>query len=157
MDMWDVLRGETAAVAWHLYLMVQPAGLPEKMIAATAEEFFGSFLDAWSNNGDTIPPAVRRHYVDNAARAVPSIVADYRASAGVDLRQDRADRSAGHRLGMPVGVISQDWGSQLGFDAASLWGAWAPDLMYQPIRAGHFMAEETPDEVTAFVRHLVSR
>ena len=157
MDMWDVLHGETAAVAWHLYLMAQPVGLPERMIAATAEEFFGSFLDAWGSDEGTIPPAIRRHYIDSAARAVPSIVADYRASAGVDLQQDRADRADGRRLSMPVGVISQDWGSQLGFDAASLWGAWAPDLVYQPIQAGHFMAEETPGEVTAFIRHLVSR
>lgn len=150
MDMWDVLRGETAAVAWHLYLMAQPAGLPERMIAATAEEFFRSFLDVWGGDGDTIPPVIRRHYIDSATRAVPSIVADYRASAGVDLQQDRADRAAGRQLSMPVGVISQDWGSQLGFDAASLWGAWAPDLMYQTIQAGHFMAEErvkTPNRV----------
>lgn len=110
MDMWDVLHGETAAFAWHLYLMAQPAGLPERMIASTAEEFFGSFLDAWGGDGDTIPSAIRRHYVDSAARAVPSIVADYRASAGVDLQQDRADRAAGHQLSMPVGVISQELG-----------------------------------------------
>ena len=58
---------------------------------------------------------------------------------------------------MPVGVISQDWGSQLGFDAAALWRAWAPDLTYEPINAGHFMAEEKPGEITQFIRKLVAR
>lgn len=157
LDMWEVLHGVHAAVAWHLYLMAQPAGLPEKMIEATAEEFFGGFLDAWDPAGTTFPPDISRHYVDSSSRAVPSIVTDYRASAGVDLELDRADRAAGVQLRMPVGVISQDWGTQFGFDAASLWRAWAPDLTYQPIQAGHFMVEETPEAVTGFIRTLVQR
>src|SRR5215207_584788 len=34
LDMWDVLHGANAAVAFHLYLMAQPPGLPEAMISA---------------------------------------------------------------------------------------------------------------------------
>jgi haloacetate dehalogenase len=70
---------------------------------------------------------------------------------------DRSDRAAGKQLTMPVGVISQDWGSQLGFDATAIWGAWAPNLSYEPISAGHFMAEETPAPVTAFLRRLLTK
>src|SRR3954447_23720195 len=44
LDTWDVLHGLSAAVAWHLYLMAQPAGLPEAMISGAADAFFGSFL-----------------------------------------------------------------------------------------------------------------
>ncbi|QNE36227.1 alpha/beta fold hydrolase [Leifsonia shinshuensis] len=157
LDTWEVLHGVDAKVAWHLYLMAQPAGLPERMIAAVAEDFFASFLDAWDTDGTTFGPDVRRHYIDSSVRAVDSIVADYRASAGVDLAMDRADRAAGRTLAMPVGVISQDWGSQLGFDPTAIWGAWASDLTYEPIDAGHFMAEEKPDEVTRFVRGLAAR
>lgn len=157
LDTWEVLHGVDAKVAWHLYLMAQPAGLPERMIAAVAEDFFASFLDAWDPSGSTSTPAVRRHYVDSSARAVDSIVADYRASAGIDLETDRADRDAGQTLAMPVGVISQDWGARLGFDARALWAAWAPDLTYEPIDAGHFMAEERPGEIARFVRGLAAR
>lgn len=157
MDMWDVLRGVDAKVAWHLYLMAQPAGLPEKMIKAVGREFFSSFLDSWDAGGSTFTPAVRQHYIDSSLGAVDSIVADYRASAGIDLDMDREDRASGHRLTMPVGVISQDWGAQLGFDAAALWRAWASDLTYQPIQAGHFMAEERPDEIARFIRALAER
>lgn len=153
MDMWDVLHGVDARVAWHLFLMAQPPGLPERMIAATADEFFASFLDAW-DKGATFDEESRRHYLENSRAAVPSIVADYRASAGIDLDMDRADRAAGRTLDMPVAVLSQDWGGQLGFDASSLWGAWAPRLEYRTTTAGHFMAEESPDEVTAFIRSL---
>ncbi|MGO4205430.1 alpha/beta hydrolase [Rhodococcus sp. TAF43] len=157
MDTWDVLHGVDAAVAWHLYLMAQPKGLPERMIEAVADDFFGTFLDAWDTDGTTFPPDVRSHYVASSSRAVPSIVADYRATASIDLEMDRTDRKAGAQLAMPVGVISQDWGSQLGFDALALWQQWAPAATYQPIDAGHFMAEEKPEEVAAFIQDLLER
>ncbi|MGW4352210.1 alpha/beta fold hydrolase [Nocardia sp. NPDC004582] len=157
LDTWAVLRGVDAKVAWHLYLMAQPAGLPEKMIAAVAPEFFGSFLDAWDTDGTTFTPEIREHYIESSVRAVDSIVADYRATATIDLTMDEADRAAGRQLTMPVAVISQDWGSQLGFDAADLWRAWAPDLTYQPIQAGHFMAEEQPTEIATFITGLAAR
>lgn len=50
LDTWGVLKGVDAKVAWHLYLMAQPVGLPEKMIKAVAEDFFTSFLDAWDTD-----------------------------------------------------------------------------------------------------------
>jgi haloacetate dehalogenase len=156
LDSWGVLHGVDAKVAWHMYLMAQPAGLPERMIAAVASDFFASFLDAWDTDGTTFTPEVRKHYIDSSVAAVDSIVADYRASAGIDLDMDRKDRDSGRTLTMPVGVISQDWGSQLGFDAAALWKAWAPDLTYELIDAGHFMAEERPADVTRFISKLAA-
>jgi thioesterase domain-containing protein len=87
---------------------------------------------------------------------VPSIVADYRASAGVDIEHDRADRAAGTTLRMPVGVLQQDWGAALGFDAAALWRAWAPDLWHATVTCGHFMAEEAPDEIVKALRDLIA-
>jgi len=157
LDTWEVLHGVDAKVAWHLYLMAQPKDLPERMIAAVADEFFASFLDGWNPTGQTFTPEIRQNYIDASRRAVPSIVADYRATAGIDLEMDRADRAAGRQLAMPVGVISQDWGSQLGFDATAIWGAWAPNLFYESINAGHFMAEEAPSAVTAFLRQLLTK
>jgi haloacetate dehalogenase len=158
LDMWDVLHGVDAAVAWHLYLMAQPAGLPERMIAATADEFFASFLDAWGADDESVMPAeVRARYLAASRDAVPSIVADYRASAGIDLEHDWADRAAGRTLAMPVASIAQDWGGQLGFDPEAIWRAWAPDFVFRPIAAGHFMAESHPTEVADFVRSLVAR
>jgi len=157
LDTWDVLHGVDAKVAWHLYLMAQPKGLPEKMIAAVAPEFFASFLDAWDPHGAAFSPELREHYIAASVASVEAIVADYRATASIDLEMDRADRAAGARLAMPVGVLSQDWGAQLGFDAAALWRAWASDVTYRPTTAGHFMAEERPEEVVALIRELSAR
>ena len=99
-EMWDVLRGVDAAVAFHLYLMAQPPGLPEQLIAGAPDAFFGYFLDAWG----TAPfePEVRAAYLEASRNAIPSIVADYRATATIDLEHDRADRAAGHTFQMPV-------------------------------------------------------
>ncbi|GAB3319008.1 alpha/beta hydrolase [Geodermatophilus aquaeductus] len=156
LDSWDILHGRSAAVAWHLYLMAQPPGLPEAMIGATADAFFGSFLDAWGG-ADLFPADVRAEYLRASRERVPSIVADYRASAGVDAEHDTADRAAGRRLTMPVTVLQQDWGAALGFDAARLWKAWAADLDHRTVDAGHFMAEERPDVVVDALRSLLSR
>jgi haloacetate dehalogenase len=157
LDMWDVMHGVTAAVGFHLYLMAQPPGLPEKMIAGASDEFFGHFLDLWTNDPDAVPADVRRAYLDACRDAIPSIVADYRASAGIDVDHDRADRAAGNTLAMPVTVLQQDWGAMLGFDAAALWRAWAPDLRHVPVGCGHFMAEEDPALVVKEIRELLTR
>ena len=137
--------------------MAQPAGIPEPMIEATADSFFASFLDGWTANPEAIPAEYRDEYLRASREAVTSIVADYRASAGVDVVHDLADRDAGRTLGMPVTVIQQDWGAVLGYDAAALWSAWAADLKHMTLNAGHFMAEEDPAAVTAALRGLLIR
>jgi pimeloyl-ACP methyl ester carboxylesterase len=93
LDMWNVMHGASAAVGFHLYLMAQPPGLAETMIANSADAFFGHFLDAWTKSPD-----------------------DYRATAGIDIVHDQADLDAGHQFQMPVTVIQQDWGAALGYD-----------------------------------------
>jgi haloacetate dehalogenase len=157
LDMWDVMRGTGAAVGFHLYLMAQPPGLPEQMIHATADAFFGHFLDIWTHNPQAIPAEIRATYLAQSRAAVPSIVADYRASAGIDVEHDRADRDAGNQLRMPVTVLQQDWGAALGFDATALWNAWAPDLQHTTVSCGHFMAEEAPADVVKAIRDLLVR
>ncbi|GAA2413164.1 alpha/beta fold hydrolase [Nonomuraea africana] len=157
LEMWDVLHGTSAAVGFHLYLMAQPPGLPEQMIAASSDAFFGYFLDIWTNDPQAIPADVRAAYLDACRNAVPSIVADYRASAGIDVIHDQADRDAGNRLRMPVTVLQQDWGAALGFDAAALWRAWAPDLHHSTVTSGHFMAEEAPADIARAICDLLTR
>jgi haloacetate dehalogenase len=157
LDTWGVLQGLSASVAWHLYFMAQPAGLPEAMISGAADEFFDSFLDAWANDPAAMPDDVRAEYLRASREAIPSIVADYRASAYVDVEHDRADREAGVRLRMPVTVLQQDWGPELSSGAAAMWGAWATDLDHRTVSSGHFMAEEAPGEVIGAVRDLLAR
>ncbi|MEV1178260.1 alpha/beta hydrolase, partial [Nonomuraea sp. NPDC049784] len=141
----------------HLYLMAQPPGLPERLIAADPDAFFGHFLDTWTGDPQAIPAGVRAAYMEACRHAIPSIVADYRASAGVDIEHDQADRAAGNRLRMPVTVLQQDWGAALGYDAAALWRAWAPDVRHGTVGFGHFMAEEAPADIVKALRELLER
>ena len=108
-EMWDVLRGVDAAVAFHLYLMAQPPGLPEQLIAGAPDAFFGYFLDAWGDRAarattsappTSTPPATRSRRSSPTTAPPPTI----------DLEHDRADRAAGHTFQMPVAVVQQDWG-----------------------------------------------
>ena len=157
LDMWDVMHGTSAAVGFHLYLMAQPPGLAETMIAASADAFFGYFLGIWTRDPQAIPDDVRSEYLTASANAVPSIVADYRASAGIDVQHDLEDLNSSRRLSMPVTVIAQDWGSALGFDAEALWQKWAIDVQHRTIDSGHFMAEESPAEISRAIRELLLR
>ncbi len=91
--------GASAAVGWHLFLMAQPPGLPETMIAADPDTFFAHFLDQWVNDPGAIDAAARAAYLAASREAIPSIVADYRASAGIDVDHDTADRAAGSEAG----------------------------------------------------------
>ncbi|MGW7253573.1 alpha/beta fold hydrolase [Streptomyces sp. NPDC054834] len=157
LDMWEAMHGVTAAVGFHLFLMAQPPGLPEQLIGSAPDAFFGHFLDIWTSGQRAVPADVRAAYLEACRAAVPSIVADYRASAGIDIEHDRADRAAGNRLRMPVSVLQQDWGAVLGFDAAALWGPWALDLRHSTVGYGHFMAEEAPENVAKALRDLLAR
>lgn len=155
LDMWDVMRGTSAAVGFHLFLMAQPPGLAEQMISAVPDAFFGHFLDIWG--GQPFPEEVRAEYLRASREAVTSIVADYRASATIDVEHDTADRESGNQFEMPVTVLQQDWGAALGFDAKALWQAWAPDLDHRTVSCGHFMAEEAPEIVAGAIRDLLKR
>jgi haloacetate dehalogenase len=157
LDMWNVLHGVDAAVAFHLYLMAQPPGLPEQLIGAAPDTFFAHFLDIWTRDPGSIPADVREEYLRASREALPSIVADYRASATVDIADDTAARDAGAQLTMPVTVLAQDWGAVLGYDASAVWRAWAPDVQLETVTCGHFMAEEAPGEVTKALRALLAR
>ncbi|MER7013507.1 alpha/beta hydrolase [Saccharopolyspora sp. NPDC000359] len=157
VDMWEVMRGTAAAVGFHLHLMAQPPGLPEQLIAGSADAFFGHFLDIWTGNPEAVPAEVRQAYLAASRAAIPSIVADYRASAGIDVQHDLHDRDTGNQLRMPVTVLQQDWGAAMGYDAAAIWRAWASDLHHRTVTCGHFMAEESPAEVVEALRALLAR
>ena len=157
LDMWSVLHGAGAAVAFHQYHKAQPPGLPERMIRASADAFFGHFLDTWAKDPAAIPGDIRAEYLRACREAVESIVADYRASAGIDIQHDQADQAAGRALPMPVTVVQQDWGAALGYDAAAHWRPWATDLVHRTVDCGHFMAEEAPELIATTLRQLIAR
>jgi haloacetate dehalogenase len=160
VDMWAALQGTAGVFAFHLYLLAHPADLPERMIAADPDTFFGHFLDIWTRHPAAIPADVRAAYLDacRTPEAVHAICEDYRASATVDVEHDTADRQAGRRIAVPTLAMWQDPGEMvLPFDPADVWSSWVSDLHTRVLPGGHFLPEDCPGEVAAAVTdHLAS-
>lgn len=56
LDMWDSLHGTSAAVGFHLYLLAQPPGLPEQLLAGEPRRLFRP-LPRHLDPGPGRPPA----------------------------------------------------------------------------------------------------
>jgi pimeloyl-ACP methyl ester carboxylesterase len=158
VDNWAALQGPAGVFAFHLYLLAQPSELPERLIAADPDTFFGHFLEVWTKQPGAIPAEVREQYLAATRRpeAVHAICDDYRASAFIDLLQDQRDQAAGRTLAMPVLACWQDPGDvDLPFDPQQIWSSWAPDLRTQVLSCGHFLPEERPAEIASAIEALV--
>lgn len=157
VDNWAALHGPAGVFAFHLYLLAQPTDLPERLIAAGPDTFFGHFLDTWAAQPDAIPADVRAHYLAASRRpeAIHAVCDDYRASAFIDAAQDENDRQNGRALSMPVLAAWQGPGDiALPFDPQQIWASWAPDLRTRTVRCGHFLPEEQPSEIADAIAAL---
>ena len=99
-----------------------------------------------------IPPDVRAAYLDASRDAVPSIVADYRASAGIDVDHDQADRDAGHRCACRSPCSSRTGAPRSATTPPRCGRPGRPTSHHRTVTCGHFMAEEAPAEVAAALR-----
>jgi len=147
-----------ARAYYHWFLFIQPAPLPEKMIAAVGlAGIFGRMSAATGSSGQLFAPQALKEYLRCFdARTIHASCEDYRASAGIDLDHDRAD--AGKRLAMPVLAI---WGTRgvIGklFDCVADWREVADDVTGVALDSGHFVPEERPQEVVQAIRGLLTR
>lgn len=138
-----------ATAYFHWFFLIQPAPLPERMIAADPETWLRGCLQRWSMGNDAaFDPAVVAEYVRCFSRpdAIRASCDDYRAAAGIDLRHDAED--ADKRIRCPVLAL---WGAK-GFvgrtyDVLALWREKAIDVIGQGLACGHFLPEEMPGEV----------
>lgn len=158
-DFWRASAGAVGAHFFHIYLMAHPAPLPEQMIGADPDLFFGYFLDTWSTDPAAIPDDVRAAYLAafRSPEAIHAVCADYRSGAFVDGLRDEADRADGRQLTMPVTVIMHDTGEGArSFDPAVIWSAWAPKLRLVTVDGGHLIPEDRPGPVATAIRGLLA-
>ncbi|MBS0512464.1 MAG: alpha/beta hydrolase [Proteobacteria bacterium] len=146
-----------ATTYFHWFFLIQPAPLPERMIAADPETWLRGCLQRWSlGNEAAFDPAIVAEYVRCFSRpdAIRASCDDYRAAAGIDLRHDAED--ADKRIRCPVLVL---WGAK-GFvgrtyDVLALWREKAIDVTGQGLDCGHFLPEEMPGEVAGALLRFV--
>jgi haloacetate dehalogenase len=134
-----------ATAYYHWFFLIQPDGLPERMIGADPEWFLRETHRRWSAVegafGEEALAAYAAAFSDPAA--IHASCEDYRAAASIDLEHDRAD--AGRRVACPTLAL---WGARGAmarlYDLEAVWREYAADLTAAAVDAGHFVAEEDP-------------
>ena len=151
---WEVFRAtnaELATATYHWFFLIQPDGLPERLIGADPEYFLRECLRRWSAGEDAFfDPRAVAEYVRcfSDATTIHSSCEDYRAGASIDLVHDEAD--LGRTVDVPLLVL---WGAKgklnTLFDVLAVWGERFPDARGKALPAGHFLPEELPEETAA--------
>ena len=135
-----------ATAYYHWFFLIQPDGLPERMIGADARWWLCETLRRWAAPGFVFHPDALAEY--EAAFDDPATIhaqcEDYRAAASIDLEHDAAD--AGARIACPLLVL---WGERGAmhrvYDVRSTWADQGVDVRGRAIDSGHFLAEEAPE------------
>jgi len=135
-----------ATAYYHWFFLIQPDGLPERMIGHDARWWLNETLRRWAAPGFEFDPAVRAEYeaaFDDAA-TIHAQCEDYRAAATIDLVHDAED--AGSRIACPLMVL---WGERGAmhriYDVLGTWMDEGVDVRGRTLDCGHFLAEEAPE------------
>jgi haloacetate dehalogenase len=147
----EATNQDIATSTYHWFFLIQPDGLPERLIGNDAEYYLRECLRRWSAGRDDFfaPEAIAEYvrcYSDPAA--IHASCEDYRAGASIDLVHDEAD--LGRTMDIPLLVL---WGGKgklnTLFDVVGVWATRFPDVRGRALPCGHFLPEELPDETTA--------
>jgi haloacetate dehalogenase len=141
----ETIDDKAARGSFHWFFLIQPGGLPERLIGAEAEFFLRHMLGL-ARNPDRLEPEVFADYLRCFANpeTIRAICDEYRAGAGIDLEHDRADRA--RKITMPLLVLwGRSSGQGSGYDMLAVWRDHANDVRGQAIDSGHFLPEDAPD------------
>ncbi len=157
LAMYEQTNMAFATAYWHWFFFIQPAPLPERLLEYIGFDGMLALLTKQTaGRGGFDARAVAEYRRCFTRRTIHAMCEDYRASAGIDLAQDRAD--AKKMLAMPLLAI---WGSRgvVGkqFDCVAEWRRVARDVSGCEIDCGHFVPEEKPRETLAAVRAFLKR
>lgn len=159
LAMYEQTSFEFATAYWHWFLLIQPAPLPERLIEADPGAYLREVIGRRSAGLAPFAPAALKAYERALSRpsAAHGICEDYRASAGIDLDHDRADRAAGRMLQLPLLVL---WGEQSVvhrcFRPLEEWRRVAADVQGEALPCGHYIAEEAPERLFQRVMPFLS-
>jgi haloacetate dehalogenase len=145
---------EFATQYYHWFFLIQPAPLPETLIGNSVEVYLRSRFERPTGGTGAIAPHAFAEYLRcfRDPAAIHASCEDYRAGASIDLEHAQADGD--RRVSCPLLVL---WGEQGTVGrlepVMDIWREKAADVRGRALRAGHFIAEEVPDDV---VRELMA-
>jgi haloacetate dehalogenase len=157
LDMYERTDMAFARAYYHWFHLIQPAPLPETMIAGCWRDYLHAKLGGWGGTSTRfIEPEALLEYEGHFSQAatLTAMCEDYRASAGIDLEHDRASRVAGEKIRCQTLVL---WGERgvvhRLFQPLALWQAQCQeDVSGQALASGHFIPEELPQETAQALR-----
>lgn len=136
---------------YHWFFLIQPNGLPEKMIGDDPAYYLKEKLKRWSDKD--IPfedkfdkKALNEYIISYDEASIHGSCEDYRAGATIDMYDDEKTRN--RKLNTPLLVL---WGEK-GFvnktyDVIKVWQDYANNVQGKTLPCGHFLPEEKPKEV----------
>jgi haloacetate dehalogenase len=148
---------DLATAYYHWFFLIQPYDLPEHLIGADPDYFFGKTLGAYGTSTQVFTPEAyaeyERYFRDPVT--IHAMCEDYRAAATIDLDHDEADR--GRKVGCPLLALWAEKGVvERLYDALEVWRDYATDVRGRALPSGHYLAEERPgevaDELVAFLQ-----
>ena len=139
---------------YHWFFLAQPFDLPERLIGADPVYYLHKKIGGWGSGLDIFAPEALAEY--ERAFSDPATIhascEDYRAAATIDLEHDERDRD--RKVTCPVLAL---WGEhgvmERLYDVLTIWRDYASDVQGKALPAGHFLAEEKPEET---VRELLA-
>ncbi len=143
----ETIDQKAATASYHWFFLIQPGGLPERLIGAEPEFFLRHSLGALLRDTAVLEPEVFAEYLRcfSNPETIRATCDEYRAGATIDLVHDRADR--GRRIMMPLLML---WGRRSsqgsGYDMLAVWRDHAETVSGQAIDSGHFLPEEAADD-----------
>ncbi|MGV9304025.1 alpha/beta fold hydrolase [Nonomuraea sp. NPDC003727] len=139
---------------WVWSFLAAPEPVPEQLIARAPAVLVNHMLDTWSEVSDAFPAELRAAYIApfGDLDTVHAVCESYRAAATLDYLHDEADRGL-RRITCPTLVLWSHAGPVAAwYRPLEVWRGWCDEVRGGPIPAGHFLAEEAPDQTA---RHLL--
>lgn len=153
-DVFNRVDRKLATSTYHWFFLIQPGGLPERLIGADPDFYLDWTLRQWSRDfGAFAPEALaeyRRCFRDPAT--IHATCEDYRAGASIDLDHDEADLAK--KIACPLLAL---WGGGPATRWSNIVDTWkerAVNATGFPLDCGHFLAEEKPGETTKALREF---
>lgn len=152
LAMYEATDRAFATAYFHWFLLIQPEPLPELLIGSQPDAYVERVMGSRHAGLALFAPHALQAYRDALKQpgAVHAMCEDYRASATIDLEHDRADIECGKKIACPLRVL---WGEEgvieKSFKPLDEWRRVARDVSGRKVPAGHYIAEEVPDELLA--------
>lgn len=162
LAMYEGTDFEFAKAYFHWFFLIQKSPLPETLILGDPRRLAEMFMGGRQQGGTAIFEAeCFEAYVSGLSDpdTVHGMCQDYRASATLDMEEQRRDLAEGRHIKSPLRVL---WGKfgviEKAFDALAEWRKVTDQGVSvdgHVVDSGHYIPEQAPDVVVAEIREFL--